>query len=191
MARQNGFPGRSIFLSLKPYFASAPWHRARLGNLRVIAFSDLLGLWPIGQWPRQASPPVFFAAPGTPSSRFFPSNKPREWSAARRFQPDHALRGVCVLGEGRAPRGAPSRLFCPRDRASGCRRVGSSPALIRAAFAALRPHRVQPSKAAGPRAGGRLPEASRERGYEPRPQAPHPLPLSERLMTTPSEGEDR
>src|SRR4029077_6345301 len=28
--------------------------------------------------------------------------------------------------------------------------------------------------------------ASRERGYEPRPQAPHPTPLSERLMTTPS-----
>jgi hypothetical protein len=58
------------------------------------------------------------------------------------------------------------------------------------ASARLRPHRVQPSKAAGRRAGGRLPRASRVRGYEPRPQAPHPTPLSERLMTTPSSGWD-
>ena len=42
----------------------------------------------------------------------------------------------------------------------------------------------------GPSAARSGPEASRGRGYEPRPQAPHPLPLSERLMTTPSEGED-
>ncbi len=31
----------------------------------------------------------------------------------------HALRGVSAPGEGRASRGAPSRLFCPRGRASG------------------------------------------------------------------------
>src|SRR5664279_4379554 len=55
---------------------------------------------------------------------------------------------------------------------------------------------------------GRLPSASSSRGVivppsgasapperggyvVPRPQAPHPLPLPERLMTTPSEGGDR
>jgi hypothetical protein len=45
---------------------------------------------------------------------------------------------------------------------------------IQATFAALRPCRVQPSKAAGLCAGGRRPKASRGRGYEPHPQAPRP-----------------
>jgi hypothetical protein len=90
------------------------------------------------------------------------------------------------LAKARAPLGAPSRLFCPRDRIFRMRDGGLFALLIQRASARFRPHRVQPSKAAGRRAGGRLPEASRERGYEPRPQAPHPTPLSERLMTTPS-----
>ena len=68
--------------------------------------------------------------------------------------------------------GAPSRLFCPWDRTSGCGRGAFAP-LIRQAFAHLHPHRVQPFKAAGRSASGRLPRASRVRGYEPRPRAPH------------------
>ena len=65
------------------------------------------------------------------------------------------------------------RLFCPRDRNFRVRDGGLFAPFIQQASARFRPHRVQPSKAAGRRAGGRLPEASRERGYEPRPQAPH------------------
>ena len=37
---------------------------------------------------------------------------------------------------------------------------------------------------------GRGPGAARVRGYEPRPQGPHPVPLSRRLMKTPSSGQD-
>jgi hypothetical protein len=44
---------------------------------------------------------------------------------------------------------------------------------IRAASAALRRRRVQPLKAAGRNAGGRLARASRGWGYESRPRAPH------------------
>ena len=44
---------------------------------------------------------------------------------------------------------------------------------IRAASAALRRRRVQPLKAAGHNAGGRLARASRGWGYESRPRAPH------------------
>jgi len=54
-----------------------------------------------------------------------------------------AWRSAGTLGEGCAPRGAPSRLFCPRGRASGRRRGPSGPP-FRAAFATLRPRRVQP-----------------------------------------------
>ena len=71
--------------------------------------------------------------------------------------------------------------FCPRGRASG-----RGPCVIRPAFACLHPSRPA-DKAAEPRSGpGRLPEASRVRGCEPRPQAPHPTPLQERLMKRPS-----
>ena len=62
--------------------------------------------------------------------------------------------------------------FCPWRRASG-KEQGPVGPLIRAASAALRPRRVQPSKAAGHNAGGRLARASRGRGYESRPRAPH------------------
>jgi hypothetical protein len=58
------------------------------------------------------------------------------------------------------------------------------------AFARLRPHRVQPFKAAGRRAGGQLPEASRVQDYEPCPQAPHPVPSSKPLAKTPLGGPD-
>ena len=44
---------------------------------------------------------------------------------------------------------------------------------IQAASAALRRRRVQPSKAAGRNAGGRLARASRGWGYESHPRAPH------------------
>ncbi len=44
---------------------------------------------------------------------------------------------------------------------------------IQPAFASLHPHLVQPSKADPHSRAGRLPGASRRRGYEPRPQAPH------------------
>ena len=47
-----------------------------------------------------------------------------------------------------------------------------------AASAARRRPSVQPSKAAGPSAGGRLAEASRPCGYEPQRRAPHPAPPS-------------
>ena len=118
-------------------------------------------------------------------SLFPPGTTPRGWSAARRFQPDHALRGVCVLDEGRAPRGAPSRRFQSSGPCFRAPTGGVPPALIRAAFAALRPRRVQPLKAAGPSAGGRLPEASRERGCEPRPRAPHLLHLENASRSAP------
>ncbi len=60
---------------------------------------------------------------------------------------------------------------------------------IRRAFARLRPCRVQPLKAV-PRSGdGRRPEASRVRGYEPRPRAPPLLPFQQRPAGTPLGGE--
>jgi hypothetical protein len=59
--------------------------------------------------------------------------------------------------------------------------------LIRAASAALRSRHVQPFRAAGLSAGGRLARASRARGYEPRSRAPHPAPSARRLRKTPSD----
>ena len=49
---------------------------------------------------------------------------------------------------------------------------------------------VQPFKAAGHSAGGRLARASRARGYKPRPRAPHPVLPSACLATTPLSGPD-
>jgi hypothetical protein len=57
--------------------------------------------------------------------------------------------------------------------------------LIRRASAVLQPHRVQPLKAAGHRAGGRVPATSRVPVYETDPRAPHPAPSSARLRKTP------
>ena len=57
---------------------------------------------------------------------------------------------------------------------------------IQAAFAVLRPRRVQPFKAAGHSAGGRRPRPPGSKATLPRPRAPHPAPSSKRLATTPS-----
>ena len=94
-----------------------------------------------------------------------------------------------TLCEGRSPSGAPRvAISVPGAVASGRGRGPPGPP-IRQAFARLRPRRVQPFKAV-PRSGdGRLPEASRVRGYEPRPQAP-PLPHVQRASAErPSLGE--
>ena len=64
-------------------------------------------------------------------------------------------------------------LFCPRGRSFRAGAGASWPPFSRPAFASLGTRLVQPSKA-DPRSGtGRRPEASRVRGYELRPQAPH------------------
>src|SRR6185437_1252989 len=94
--------------------------------------------------------------------------------------------GVGASGETRAPLGAPSRLFCPRGRSSGRRPGRLSAHPIRQTFARLRPRRVQSLKTVPRSRDGRLPEASRERGYESRPQAPHFAPSPKRLAKTPS-----
>ena len=71
-----------------------------------------------------------------------------------------------------ASRRATSGFSVPGAVLPGCdgTRAGSP---IRAASAALRRRRVQPLKAAGRNAGGRLARASRGWGYESRPRAPH------------------
>jgi hypothetical protein len=77
-------------------------------------------------------------------------------------------------------KGASRRSVCGdfwlRARSSGLGLAGPKTVLIRRAFALLHPNRVQPSKAAPPSGGGRGPKASRARGDEPRPRAPHPAP---------------
>ena len=92
-----------------------------------------------------------------PSVRRLAAWRPlRRTLATRRSTAAISVPGAVTSGRGRSPAGLP----------------------IRAAFAALRPRRVQPFKAV-PRSGdGRRPEASRGRGYEPRPQAPQPPPPS-------------
>jgi hypothetical protein len=68
---------------------------------------------------------------------------------------------------------------------------GGSTPFIRPAFARLHARRVQPFKADLHSEAGRLPEASRARGYEPRPQAP-PLPHVQRASAErPSLGEGK
>ena len=79
---------------------------------------------------------------------------PGQACAVRAYLPAISVPGAVTSGRGRGPAGPP----------------------IRQAFARLRPRRVQPVKAAPRSRGGRRPEASRGRGYEPRPQAPHPTP---------------
>src|SRR5665647_1712957 len=99
----------------------------------------------------------------------------REWSAERRHQQSCALRRRRVLRSTRSPLGAPPAAFLSPAPCFRARDGGLVPALIRAAFAALRPRRVQPFKADPLSRAGRLPEASRCRGYKPQQQAP-PLP---------------
>ncbi len=114
---------------------------------------------------------VLWRAPGSP---VFPCPS----SPSRNVRGDGAPIGAAIP-DGHASlrrRGASRRAtrgdFCPWRRASG-KEQGPVGPLIRAASAALRPRRVQPSKAAGHNAGGRLARASRGRGYESRPRAPH------------------
>ena len=56
-----------------------------------------------------ASSPVFFAAPGRPSSFLRPGKMPREWSAERRTSLSVAASSVARM---RAPLGAPPRQAC-------------------------------------------------------------------------------
>ena len=78
------------------------------------------------------------------------------------------------------------RFLVPRGRASGGRQDVPSGPSVRSGCAAPSRPRVQPLKA-DPRSGaGRRPRASRVRGDEPRPQAPHPVPSSLRLRRRPS-----
>ena len=139
------------------------------------------------------SSPVFFAAPGAPSflpraSGAFPD--PRRESEGTERREAHPFNARLARREHpwrrvRAPRRSIAAIFVPGAVLPGADGELFAP-LIQAAFAALRQLRVQPSKA-DPRSGaGRLPEASRERGYEPRPQAPRLAPSSKRLATTPS-----
>ena len=121
-------------------------------------------------------------SPGCRRAPLSPLGQPRGWSVARRIHSIRAWRSAGVSDETRAPRGAPSRRFQSPGPCFRARRGQCSPALIREPY----PRRVQPFKAAPHSEGGRPPEASRERGYEPRPQAPHPAPSSRRLATTPS-----
>ena len=144
-----------------------------------------------GRTHANASPPVFFAAPGTPYSLA----EPALLFAPRTSRGDGASRDASIqsaLDEARARltrRARPAALhrgdFSPRGRASGRGGPvfpGPYPGSFRRPSSAPRPAiQGRPHSK-----GGRRPEASREQGYEPRPQAPHPAPSSRRLATTPS-----
>ena len=148
----------------------------------------------------QAPAPVFFTGAGyavVPSplsgALFVPLEKSRGWSAVRRCRYPSCR---TLLRKVRAPLGAPPgqacavRAYLPAISVPGAvtsgRGRGPSRAPDPAGFPRLRPRRVQPVKAAPRIRGGRRPEASRGRGYEPRPQAPHLAPSSKRLAKTPS-----
>ena len=107
-----------------------------------------------------------------------PPTKPRGWSAAwRTTVPRFGARRASWVRRTR-PAALHLRLFCPSGPCFRARTEALRPTVIRAAFAALHPRLVQPLKAAGLSAGGRLPGASRHRGYEPQRRAPHPVPPS-------------
>ena len=107
------------------------------------------------------------------------------WAAWRKAARDACEASPFPLRSGKgASRRSTGGDFGSRARASGWGPTPETP-LIRRASARLQPHRVQPSKAAGHRAGGRVPATSRVQGYEPRPRAPHPAPSSARLRKTP------
>ena len=154
----------------------------------------------------QASSPVFFVGAGYAVFPPSPFGLRRTGPfSSRQSRGDGAPSGAPVFPSCRtlfwrmrAPLGAPSRLFCPRARVSWFalrfRRAWHHPLLGGRCFSDPKPLQGSQSSEA-PRGAAvvppeRGPGASRVRGYESRPQAPHPLPLSERLMTTPSEGGD-
>jgi hypothetical protein len=119
-----------------------------------------------------APPALFFAARGGAVSSFLPRKKPGERSAERRTKQSTPGEARRALGEGHTPLGAPPRRFW----ASGPCFRGANGGLFAHLIPRLSPRSsgpVQPSKAE-PRSGpGRLPDASRVRGCEPRPRAPH------------------
>ncbi len=86
-----------------------------------------------------------------------------------------------------AERRSTLRLFCPRRRASVGRKPRANPPSGAASAARRRPS-VQPLKAAGHNAGGRLAGASRVRGYKPRPRAPPPPHVRQCPAERPSRG---
>src|SRR5581483_10142046 len=90
-----------------------------------------------------------------------------------------------MLG-GASPSGAPPAAFLSPGPCFRARMGGLPPSLIRAAFAALPPHRVQPLKAVPPSGDGRLPEASRRCACEAHLRAPHPTPPTRTPPEAPS-----
>ena len=157
----------------------------------------------IAQSPAQAPSPVLFARPragrsSNPSRDHEGSGAPAnaevcETSRAAGAAARHAGE-ACPLRL-RSRRGASRRStggdLCPRGRSFRAGAGASWPPISRPAFASLCTRRVQPLKA-DPRSGtGRLPGASRGRGYEPRTQAPRPAPSSLRLRKTPLDERDK
>jgi hypothetical protein len=115
-----------------------------------------------------------FKAPGTPPSVCAPCKgaERRETRGARaartpggwRGSPTRLRRRIASAATEARLLGAPRRLYCPRGRSFRARMGGLQVPPIHAAFAALHPRRIQPSKAAPLSGGGWRPEASRERG---------------------------
>ncbi len=109
----------------------------------------------------------------------------------RAAQPSvHPTCGGARFGESASPFGAPSRLFCPRDRASGCATEDSSPSLsgkLSLAFTRTSSSHQRQTPIVGPDGypgppGGGVTSPARRRRHLPRPRL--------RLMRTPSDGED-
>ena len=146
-----------------------------------------------GMTNRRTSSPVFFAAPGTPSSLLRPSNKSRGWRARRRvMQSEHVLlpaRGAsrrAIAAFSLQRRAALSGSVSPCLAARSSRRLSGQPLL---------PNLGQPQRpavsqllAGVPSDPGRSPGAARvqEERFISCPRAPHPIPPARRLMTAPS-----
>jgi hypothetical protein len=133
-------------------------------------------------------------APRAPSAAGWPSPfvalaQKREGVKRRKAPLVHALRRARPIWGRVAFQRFTAAISVPGAVASGREpgRLSASP--IRQAFARLRPRRVQPSKAVPHSRDGRRPRASRGRGYEPRPQAPHPPRVMQRPAGRPSRGE--
>jgi hypothetical protein len=147
--------------------------------------------------------PYSLTARGTPAFHFRPrkmrgSEAPRNAevcetsSAAWRSRRTHLMRHIASVANGGAPLGAPlAAFFVPVGRTSG--RVTEKafglpangqlppPVVSRTSSHLRRPVLVPADGLAG---------ASRARGYEPRPRAPHPAPPSARLRKTPLDEQD-
>ena len=110
----------------------------------------------------------------------------RERSAERRYEYIHAISARALNNAERVA----SRRTATAISHLGTVLPGPDKArgpLIPAASATVRPHRVQPLKAAPRSWSGRLPEASRTRGYEPRragaaPHSTNPTSLADALV---------